>query len=488
MCIFKFDKSGKGEKQDTLFNQYPGISKVKIDTPYTPDSISVLGPDEIFVFGSNLAGNHAGGAAKLALHKFGAKWGQGAGLQGNSYAIPTMQGGVETIKPYVDDFISFAKNNLELTFYVTKIGCGIAGFKESDIAPLFKEALQIDNIRLPLSFIGIIKKHYLAPQPSKEKLVHAHGVSRTLADLVIVQNKKEPFTSPEVVMKFLEQFFYRLKKYGDETAFMAVRSVWNVLNTEDLFERGVLNSDLLHERIFNFERISSEYGKAYELYCKEKLYNLIVFLNQFRRYTNPQQILQDLHHSEIENFSHCTENKDDYIMSPVRAGGGYPIYYFQEFVEINWQKIAPEGRLDSKRLDEYMFKKHERGIRKYGLKAVIQHDYIQDACHSEVYFPKNIATGPVYIKNSDGSFSRSCGEGKGPNRIPYFLETEIAWNIISADPQYEYIDYKLIPKHDISLPILDRFEGILEFESFDKKKKFINELRGSTFRREVRSC
>lgn len=485
MGIFKFGKNSEGEQQDHLFNKYPGMSKVKIDARYTPDSISVLGPDEIFVFGSNLEGNHAGGAAKLALNKFGAKWGQGVGLQGNSYAIPTMQGGVETIKLYVDDFISFAKNNPELTFYVTKIGCGIAGFKESEIAPLFKDALQIDNIRLPHTFVDILKEE---DSIQKVKLVHAHGVSRTLADLVIAQNKKESFTSPEAVMKFLKKFFYRLKKYGDETAFIAVRTVWSVLNTKDLFERGVLNSDLLHERIFNFEGISSEYGKAYELYCKEKLYNLIVFLNQFRRYTNPQEILNDLHNSEIENFSHCAENKVDYIMSPIGAGRGYPIYYFQEFVERNWQKIAPEGRLNSKLLDEYMFKKHERGIRKYGLKAVIHHDYIQDACHSDVYFPKKVATGPVYIKNSDGSFSRSCGEGKGPNRTPYFLETEIAWDIVSDDPRYDCIDYNLIPKHDISLPILDRFQGILEFESLDKKKEFINELRESTIRGEERSC
>lgn len=146
------------EDQDSLFNKYPGMKDEKIDKPCSPDSISVLGPDEIFVFGSNLAGNHAGGAARFAVEKFGAKWGQGIGLQGNSYAIPTMHGGVETIKPYVDDFITFAKKNPDLTFYVTKIGCGIAGFKESDIAPLFNEAIHIENIRLPYSFIRIINR------------------------------------------------------------------------------------------------------------------------------------------------------------------------------------------------------------------------------------------------------------------------------------------------------------------------------------------
>ena len=106
---------------------------------YTPERITELKPNEIFVFGSNLAGMHGGGAARLAYNRFGAIWGQGVGLQGQSYAIPTMQGGVETIKPYVDEFIRFAKTHPDLRFYVTKIGCGIAGFLPSDIAPLFKD-------------------------------------------------------------------------------------------------------------------------------------------------------------------------------------------------------------------------------------------------------------------------------------------------------------------------------------------------------------
>ncbi|MCH5226427.1 MAG: hypothetical protein J1F16_01210 [Muribaculaceae bacterium] len=131
----------------------------QLNEKYTPDFISELGANDIFVFGSNLAGAHAGGAARLANQKFGAIWGQGVGLQGNSYAIPTMQGGIETIKPYVDEFIEFAKSHPELTFYVTKIGCGIAGFKEEEIAPLFSDAMMISNIRLPESFVDILKSY-----------------------------------------------------------------------------------------------------------------------------------------------------------------------------------------------------------------------------------------------------------------------------------------------------------------------------------------
>lgn len=120
---------------------------------FTPGRISELKNNEVFVFGSNLAGAHGGGAARAAYNKFGAVWGEGVGLFGQSYAIPTMQGGVETIKPYVDEFICFAKEHDELKFLVTRVGCGIAGFGDSDIAPLFEEAIDVENIILPRSFV-----------------------------------------------------------------------------------------------------------------------------------------------------------------------------------------------------------------------------------------------------------------------------------------------------------------------------------------------
>lgn len=123
---------------------------------YTPENITSLGPDEIFVFGSNLQGIHAGGAARTAYRKFGAVMGQGTGIQGQSYAIPTMQGGVDTIRPYVDEFIKLAEEWDQTTFYVTRIGCGIAGFTDEEIAPLFDKAFDLYNVRLPESFAKII--------------------------------------------------------------------------------------------------------------------------------------------------------------------------------------------------------------------------------------------------------------------------------------------------------------------------------------------
>lgn len=122
----------------------------------TPKWVNTLNENEVFVFGSNLKGMHSGGAARVAYNKFGAVWGQGVGMQGQSYAIPTMHGGTDVIAPYVDEFIQYAKDHQEKKFLVTPIGCGIAGFTEEEIAPLFKEAVGVKNIWLPEGFYNFI--------------------------------------------------------------------------------------------------------------------------------------------------------------------------------------------------------------------------------------------------------------------------------------------------------------------------------------------
>jgi hypothetical protein len=123
----------------------------------TPSDITSLPIDTVFVFGSNLSGRHGKGAAKQALG-WGAKWGQASGLQGRTYGIPTKDASIRRtlsvieIKPFVDEFITFAKANPNLLFYVTEIGCGLAGYKPKDIAPLFIDAINVENIYLPSRF------------------------------------------------------------------------------------------------------------------------------------------------------------------------------------------------------------------------------------------------------------------------------------------------------------------------------------------------
>ena len=107
------------------------------------------------VFGSNFQGQHMGGAARVAMDKFGAVWGIGEGLRGKTYAIPTMEG-LDNLKPAVQRFTSFARQHKELKFFVTAIGCGIAGYQADEIAPMFLDAAYLPNVYLPLSFWKII--------------------------------------------------------------------------------------------------------------------------------------------------------------------------------------------------------------------------------------------------------------------------------------------------------------------------------------------
>jgi hypothetical protein len=125
----------------------------------TNPNITELKDNQIFVFGSNLSGKHGRGAAKTAL-SWGAKWGQAKGLQGKTYGIPTKDASVtrtlsiNEIAPFVDDFIEFAKNNKNLDFLVTEVGCGLAGINPKEIAPLFKDAKELENVWLPERFIN----------------------------------------------------------------------------------------------------------------------------------------------------------------------------------------------------------------------------------------------------------------------------------------------------------------------------------------------
>lgn len=129
----------------------------------TPDKINKLKENEIFVFGSNLGGKHGKGAAKTAL-KWGAIYGQAKGLQGRTYGIPTKDASIKRIlsineiKVFVDEFLEFSKSRPDLIFLVTEIGCGLSRYKPKNIAPLFQNALEIENIYLPNRFWHKINK------------------------------------------------------------------------------------------------------------------------------------------------------------------------------------------------------------------------------------------------------------------------------------------------------------------------------------------
>ncbi len=120
------------------------------------DRIANLADGEVFVFGSNIQGFHGGGAAWYAHKNFGAEWGVGEGLTGRTYALPTMEGEA-SLQRAVQNFTDCARQHKELTFLVTAVGCGIAGYTPDEVAPLFKEAAALENVYLPQVFVDVIQ-------------------------------------------------------------------------------------------------------------------------------------------------------------------------------------------------------------------------------------------------------------------------------------------------------------------------------------------
>ena len=173
----------------------------------TPENIQSLRPGQVFVFGSNIQGAHGGGAAALAL-RFGAIDGQAEGMQGDSYAIVSMEG-LEVMREQVERFIQYAKEHPERTFLVTAVGCGIAGFEPKDVAPLFAETVDMENVFLPKSFWNELKrkpeeivKEVREYVQSRWTLGRTHGVSHW--DRVYENGRKllTPEVNPLVVGLF----------------------------------------------------------------------------------------------------------------------------------------------------------------------------------------------------------------------------------------------------------------------------------------------
>jgi hypothetical protein len=409
MGIFDFLKSKNTEQ--TIGN----ADSNKINrTIYTPENIDSLQPNEVFVFGSNLGGHHGGGAARVALNKFGAIYGQGVGLQGQSYAIPTMQGGVETIQPYVDDFIKFAENNQQLFFFVTRIGCGIAGFSDEQIAPLFTNALALNNICLPKSFVNYLGKLNV-PNSYKNQ---EYGQVRTLADIVKVLNDKNHYADFEILMTDFENI---LKKYIDrgtinEDTYELFLTVFKNNKYVKKGNRLDINSIFLelHSSRNNFEdRLEDIYYKR----SVSKLIRIIEFFNTRRQYQSSEEIIADI--SILMDKPYLILN-DSYH---------YPLYFFKRGLENIWNEISKDGVLDNDLLDKIMFEKHEEKVNQFGLNQVIKIDFQDDGpCHPEVYFPNKLGTAPVYVQNNHcgkSSYIKSCGEGKGPNSDPYYYEKRL---------------------------------------------------------------
>ena len=454
---------------------YNGI----IRPEYTPDAIDSLKSDEVFVFGSNLHGHHGGGAARAAINKFGAIWGQGVGLQGQSYAIPTMQGGVETIKPYVDQFVNFAKEHTELFFYVTRIGCGIAGFKDSDIAPLFKDAKDVRNICLPESFVKEIKST-ISPTVPQELLTMMYGQVRTLVDLLKELNKQEPIKDSDDARDRLIEITERNVRYGDEFAFMAMRTVWCIMSRYEQ-EGSKVDIEQLEKDMLSFHdgnQYLKENGieQIFYNYSVRKMIKYIQFLNEFRRYSNYEAIREDLQSIPV---SHCSSNDPQYYFSFYKG----PIWRVWEILFDEWENVTKDGILDNELLEQIAFGRFDNMVKEHGLKETIRLAYGDVGCHPDIQAPmrrrEGTVWGPVY--RIDGKhIEKGCSDFRRWPWTNTSFEMKFAHEILEKDQNYMFADSDwrgglYLPVSDYTLPVYSRYGGRMDFESQEEKIKFIEE-------------
>lgn len=460
--------------------QTPGRNYNGIIRPeYTPDAIDSLKSDEVFVFGSNLHGHHGGGAARAARKKFGAIWGQGVGLQGQSYAIPTMQGGVETIKPYVDQFIDFAKEHTELFFYVTRIGCGIAGFKDSDIASLFKDSMDVHNVCLPESFIKE-NNSSISPTVPQELLTMMYGQVRTLVDLLKELNKQEPIKDSDDARNRLIEITERNVRYGDEFAFMAMRTVWCIMSRYEQEDSKVdieqLEKDMLSFHDGNQYLKENGIEQIFYNYSVRKMIKYIQFLNEFRRYSNYEAIREDLQSIPV---SHCSSNDPQYYFCFYEG----TIWRVWEILLDEWENVTKDGILDNELLEQIAFGRFDNMVKEHGLKETIRLAYGDVGCHPDIQAPmrrrEGTVWGPVY--RIDGKhIEKGCSDFRRWPWTNTSFEMKFAHEILEKDRNYMFADSDwrgglYLPVSDYTLPVYTRYGGRMDFESQEEKIKFIEE-------------
>lgn len=187
--------------------------KQKGSNNYTPDFIDSLEPGQIFVFGSNLTGCHSGGASMMAMQRFGAIWGQAEGPQGQCYAIPVDIRGeaIDNVSRYmkrhIDKFLDYAKAHKDQTFLVQRIGCGTAGFDEEFMAPFFKGALKMNNVRLPASFVKNLEKDTTTPKDNN---------IRRVFNLIILDESGSMSSIAKQAISGLNEVFQTIRKAQKE--------------------------------------------------------------------------------------------------------------------------------------------------------------------------------------------------------------------------------------------------------------------------------
>lgn len=398
---------------------------------YTPEKITRLGKDEIFVFGSNLAGLHRGGAARVARERFGALMGHGVGLQGQSYAIPTMQGCVETIRPYVDEFIRFARKNYNLKFYVTRIGCGIAGFTDSEIAPLFAEAMDLYNVVLPESFVKEITQLDRSYLPDWTAGYTSYDM---MIDFLLTANRIFKYTEYDAD-KAIDRLKGNLGGYIRGVAYVSDASAFMNNDAPPSYQ---LIERQLREATDHMEIQGLLTGpvQRFSLMLEAEIARLLLDITG----GNPKFFPIGWHDTASFGYSvvciltgrwNCGDNR--YLQEDVEKA----LIPVEKILLKRWKQLCVDGRLDEKRLLELFSA------------PSLWHEWHDTARHSHaLYRWFDNMLEQMWLKPES-----SYRKGIDSNGSEYF-----------------------VPRHDMSAPVFKRLEGRVRFPNIQLKKAFIKGL------------
>jgi hypothetical protein len=389
-----------------------------------------------------------------------------------------MHGGVADIRPYVDEFIKFATEHNDMFFYVTRIGCGIAGFKDEDIAPLFAAAVDMENICLPESFAEIISSGI-----PKELMTMIHGQMHTLIDLLKVLNEKDPIKDADDAVRRLADIRQTNLRQGDEAAFLALRTIWCLIARAN--DTGVQGVDIekLEQDMINFHN-DSGFLKTDSIlsilyyYSVTKMIKYIQFTNDFMRYKSYDEIHKAL---ETIGFSHCGENDPGYYYS----FSPYAFWQIRYIMKKEWSNISDNDTLNNEKFEHVFFGRFESMTKQFGLPETINKAY-ESYCHNNVKGPRRqenaTVWGPIY-KINGSNIEKGCSDFSIEDES---FEMRFAKRLLADHPAYEMIGRKhrsrledtyYVPKEDFTLPVYSEVLGKLKFDSQEEKEKKIRELK-----------
>lgn len=304
------------------------------------------------------------------------------------------------------------------------------------------------------------------------------GQMRTLVDMLAELNAQNHFTSPDEAYNTLIKILENTRLGGDEVAFnCSLRAMW--CYAKDCFCNGHFDINLLRERLspIGYQGV---YG-AYRDYVVDKTIKMVAYLNEFRRYTNPNALCNDFAKA-TGGVNHCGPNPENYYF----AFSPEVKETFRRYLQRLWDELAPNGQLDSNQLRELLYRRHEHGVRKYGLAAVLQRNFRDEdiSCGVTVKTAWRGGAAPTYMRSKkvwgrdprypNRHYVKACvAKPYGADEIADIYEYQMASRILKDDKRYVETGNCFVPLEDPTLPVFFCYGGMMLFDTQEEKNKFI---------------